>query len=264
MSRPTKCRMICHFPQTLGFAPTMGAAGKEPVILTVDEFEAIRLIDKECLSQEQCSKRMQIARTTVQKIYDTARGKLADALVDGRPLKIEGGEYRLCGGTNRLCGEGIPNGTSKCYKQEIYQAYQKPKGEKIMRIAVTYENGQVFQHFGHTEKFKIYDTEDGKILSSQVVSTNGQGHGALAEVLHALQTDVLICGGIGGGARNALDAAGIKLYGGVTGDADAAVAALLGGNLAYNPDIQCSHHSGEHHDCGHGGEHDCGHGSCGK
>lgn len=79
-----------------------------------------------------------------------------------------------------------------------------------MRIAVTYENGQIFQHFGHTEAFKIYDVEDGKVTHSEVVSTNGNGHGALAGVLHALNADVLICDGIGGGAQNALAAAGVN------------------------------------------------------
>ena len=96
-----------------------------------------------------------------------------------------------------------------------------------MRIAVTFENGQIFQHFGHTEQFKIYDVEDGKVVSSQVAGTDGQGHGALAGVLKALGADVLICGGIGGGARAALDAGGIKLYGGVSGSADEAVEAFI-------------------------------------
>ncbi len=261
MSRPTKCRLICRFPQTVEFVPAQGEEGKEPVILTVDEYEAIRLIDREELSQEQCSQRMQVARTTAQKIYDSARKKLADMLVDGRPLKIEGGEYRLCNGGNQLCGKG-------CFKQRIYQTFQKPKGDNIMRIAVTYENGQVYQHFGHTEQFKLYDVEDGKIVSSQVASTNGQGHGALAEVLNALQADTLICGGIGGGAQAALASVGVQLYGGVTGEADAAVEALLAGSLAYDPDARCSHHEGHHHEGGCGGHHhqgeghQCRHGHC--
>lgn len=132
-----------------------------------------------------------------------------------------------------------------------------------MRIAATYENGQIFQHFGHTEQFKVYDIEDGKIISSEVVSTNGSGHGALAGVLNALNIDVLICGGIGGGARQALDAAGIKLYGGVSGDADQAVEALLTGSLNFNPDVQCNHH-GDHHHGGNCGEHSCGEHHCGE
>ncbi|WP_368220902.1 NifB/NifX family molybdenum-iron cluster-binding protein, partial [Anaerotruncus rubiinfantis] len=100
-----------------------------------------------------------------------------------------------------------------------------------MKIAVTYENGQVFQHFGHTEQFKIYDTEDGKILSARVVDTNGSGHGALAGFLKAHDVDTLICGGIGGGARTALAQAGIAIFPGAAGNADEQAAALLAGRL---------------------------------
>ena len=133
-----------------------------------------------------------------------------------------------------------------------------------MRIAVTYENGEIFQHFGHTEQFKVYNVEDGKILSSEVVDTNGSGHGALAGVLSALQADALICGGIGGGAQAALAAAGIRLYGGVSGSADAAAEALAAGNLSFDPDVHCDHHDHEHGDESHAcGDHGCGHHSCG-
>ncbi len=133
-----------------------------------------------------------------------------------------------------------------------------------MRIAVTYENGEIFQHFGHTEQFKVYDIEDNKIVSSEVVDTMGSGHGALAGVLQALKADILICGGIGGGAQNALAMAGIKLFGGVSGNADDAVNALLAGSLDFNPNVKCNHHDHEHgegHTCGnHGcGSHSCGH-----
>lgn len=134
-----------------------------------------------------------------------------------------------------------------------------------MRIAVTYENGAVFQHFGHTEAFKVYEIADGKVIASQVVSSNGSGHGALAGVLYALGVQALICGGIGGGARMALAEAGIVVYGGVSGDADAAVAAFLEGALNYDPNAQCSHHDhhhGEGHSCGSHHDHHCG-GHCG-
>ncbi len=134
-----------------------------------------------------------------------------------------------------------------------------------MKIAVTYENGQVFQHFGHTEQFKLYDVENGAVVSAQVVDTNGSGHGALAGFLRERGVDALICGGIGGGARSALAQAGIRLYPGAAGDADGAVAALLAGTLSYDPDTTCDHHGhGEGHDCAHhGGGHSCGHHSCG-
>lgn len=136
-----------------------------------------------------------------------------------------------------------------------------------MRIAVTYENGEVFQHFGHTEQFKIYDVSEGQITKEQVVDTNGSGHGALAGILAQMKVDMLICGGIGGGARMALEEAGIQLYGGVAGNADQAVKAFLEGSLAYNPDVQCGHHGHEHHggDCGED-RHGCGGngGNCGE
>ena len=131
-----------------------------------------------------------------------------------------------------------------------------------MKIAITYENGQVFQHFGHTAAFKLFQIQDGKVLESQVVETNGSGHGALAGFLAELGVDALICGGIGGGARYALAEAGIAVYGGVSGDADEAAEAFASGILNYDPCARCSHHDshhGEGHTCG---SHGCGSHSC--
>lgn len=127
-----------------------------------------------------------------------------------------------------------------------------------MKIAVPYENGMVFQHFGHTEQLKVYDIENGQITGAQVMDTSGSGHGALAGFLSRLGVDTLICGGIGAGAQSALAKAEIKLYGGVSGDADTAVEALLAGKLTYNPDVQCNHHGHDHHEHSHCGEHGCG------
>lgn len=120
-----------------------------------------------------------------------------------------------------------------------------------MKIAVTYENGKVFPHFGHTEQFKIYEIADGKVAGAQVVETNGSGHGALAGMLSAYKVDTLICGGIGAGAQAALAEAGIRLYGGVSGGTDEAVDALLAGRLTFDPDVHCDHHGhhGEGHHC---------------
>lgn len=129
-----------------------------------------------------------------------------------------------------------------------------------MRIAVTYENGQIFGHFGHTKQFKLYDVNDNQVVGEQVIDTNGSGHGALAGLLSGLGVDVLICGGIGGGAQNALASAGIKLFGGVTGSADDAVSALLANSLDYNPNVKCSHHE-DGHSCG---SHSCGEHKCGE
>ena len=126
-----------------------------------------------------------------------------------------------------------------------------------MKIAVTYADGEIFQHFGHTQQFKIYEVENGTIVASDIVDTNGSGHGALAGLLSILNVNVLICGGIGGGAQMALAEAGIALYGGCSGDADSAVADLLAGTLHFNPNVRCNHH--DHHGEGHScGDHHCG------
>jgi predicted Fe-Mo cluster-binding NifX family protein len=129
-------------------------------------------------------------------------------------------------------------------------------GGKHMKIAVTHENGTVFQHFGHTESFKIYEVIDGEVKSMRVVSTNGSGHGALAGFLKDSGVDTLICGGIGGGAKNALAEAGITIYPGVKGACDKAVLDFVMGKLQYDPDTLCSHHDHDH------GDHDCGSHSC--
>lgn len=231
-------------------------------MLSIDEFEVVRLVDLEKKTHGQCAEQMDISRTTVTEIYESARCKIADSLVNGKRLVISGGNYRLCDGSAiKCCGK-------RCKRQGFRQETNlENKGEMIMKIAVTYENGQIFQHFGHTEQFKVYEVEDGKVVSSSVEDTNGSGHGALAGVLKDLGVEALICGGIGGGARMALAEAGIQLYGGVSGDADQAVEALIAGELAFNPDATCNHH-GEHHgehDCGgHHSEHGCGGHHCGE
>ena len=238
MPRPIRCRRIEKMPAFRSFSPD-DVKHAESVFMTVDEYEALRLLDDERLTQEACAVRMNVARTTVTAIYDSARKKVAEALVHGKRLLITGG-----------CCEFSP--------VEICQDI-KEKGTKTMRIAVTYENGEIFQHFGHTEAFKLYDVEDGKIAGEQIVPTNGRGHGALAGFLNAVKADALICGGIGMGAQMALADAGIRLYAGVQGSADEAAKALAEGTLQYDPDARCDHH--EHHDgdCGHDhcGEHHC-------
>lgn len=144
--------------------------------------------------------------------------------------------------------------------EEATDGFHASKKERMkMKIAVTYQSGQIFQHFGHTEQFKIYDVADGKIVRSEVVDTNGSGHGALADLLSSLKVEALICGGIGGGAQTALAQAGIQLFGGVKGDADKAVESLIAGNLVYNSDVKCEHH--DHH---HGEGHTCGDHGCGS
>lgn len=123
-----------------------------------------------------------------------------------------------------------------------------------MKIAVTYQNGDVFQHFGHTEEFKVYDVQNGKIVNTQIVSSNELGHSALAYLLEENNINVLICGGIGDCAIITLKEYGIDLYAGISGNADKAVENYIAGNLIQVSEANCSHHShseSEHHTCGH-------------
>ena len=239
MARPVRCRRSAQMPGYRSFSPDDVPAA-EIIRMTVDEYEALRLLDDEGLTQEACAAQMNIARTTVTAIYDSARKKIADALVHGKRLLITGG-----------CCTFEP--------VEINQTIME-KGNDTMRIAVTNENGEVFQHFGHSEQFKLYDVEGGKITGEQVVDTNGSGHGALAGFLQAAKVDALICGGIGMGAQMALSDAGITLYAGVQGSADEAAKALAAGTLEYDPNAHCDHHVHHHDgDCGHDhcAEHHC-------
>ena len=124
-----------------------------------------------------------------------------------------------------------------------------------MKIALPFENENIFGHFGHTSAFKIYEIEDGKITTMRIMPTLGSGHGALAGFLAAQGVDNLICGGIGGGAKAALAEANIKVFGGVSGNADIAVHAFLDGTLEYDENAHCDHHDHEHsegHACGSG------------
>ena len=145
--RQEKTRKVGTMPEYITFSPD-GIPNGEEVTLTVDEFETIRLIDLEHLNQSEASERMNVARTTVTAIYERARVKLADALINGKRLQIEGGNVE--------------------FRPQHVQADKKinEKGANTMRIAVTYDNGDVFQHFGRTSQFKIYDAEDGKVTSS--------------------------------------------------------------------------------------------------
>ncbi len=134
-----------------------------------------------------------------------------------------------------------------------------------MKIAVCSENGQVFEHFGHTPEFLVCDVEDGKVVKEEVLSSGGVGHGALAGLLAEGSVEVLLCGGIGGGAIAALGQAGIKVIGGVDGSSRAAVDAYLAGTLAPRAGVKCNHHHHEEgHSCGdHGEGHSCS-GNCHK
>ena len=260
MARPRKCRRICKEPAYDSFVPE-GIFCRDEVVLSLDEYEVIRLIDLENRTHEQCAGQMEVSRTTVTEIYEAARQKVADCIVNGKPLRIAGGIYKLCDGSAaRYCRKACRRSVVSTAEYQGVQA----KGANVMRIAVTYENGEIFQHFGHTAQFKLYDITSGEIVRTMIADTEGQGHGALTDFLSGVAADTLICGGIGAGAKSALQEAGIKLYGGVKGSADEAVGAYLNGSLDFDEGVTCSHHGhgdGADHDCGshgHGEGHTCG------
>ncbi|WP_294158392.1 NifB/NifX family molybdenum-iron cluster-binding protein [uncultured Selenomonas sp.] len=245
MARPAKPRRICMLPPNSAFFPCLPTGGntttRPSVVLTLEEYECLRLIDYEGGDQAACADAMGVARTTVQAIYASARQRVATALVCGLPLEIAGGNYEVC---------GRPHGDCCCaarLRHGCPRVSAKKRSERTMKLAITYSpDGTIFQHFGKTQAFKVYDIEKGAVKSAEVKDTEGQGHGALAGLLRSWGVDTLICGGMGMGARNALADAGIDIYAGCTGAADDAANALIAGTLAKSDAATCDHHHGEH------------------
>ena len=208
MPRPKKCRKVCQMPTTKEFQPIGDTSCKASVILTVDEYEAIRLIDKQGFSQEECSNYMQVARTTVQLIYNSARKKLADALVDGLSIRIEGGDFQLCDGNEDYCGcGGCRRHRRGCVQQNIME-------DRKMRIAIPLdENKQdVCIVLARAPYFLL--REDGK--DTIVENPAAQAHGGAG--IHAAQflvdsgVNVLITVRCGQNAADVFKAAGMKIY----------------------------------------------------
>lgn len=169
MARPSKCRRICREPAFESFAPD-GISSRGNIVLTLDEYEAIRLIDLEKNTHEQCAAQMEVSRSTVTEIYEAARYKIADSLVHGKALLISGGHYRFCDGTaSAFCHRS-------CVRTINPQTIQR-KEEMQMRIAVTYQDGMIFQHFGHTEQFKLYDVEMGRLFAVRSWTPRGRATG---------------------------------------------------------------------------------------
>lgn len=252
MPRPIRKRRVYQQPGSFWFTGNQPSRGE--VVLTLDEFEAVRLCDYVGLEQGEVAKRLEVARSTFQNILNQARKKLAEVLIYGKDLRIEEGSVEFAQNPEWGCCQFILQSIPRTGGLPDF-----PKEEQDMKLAVTYDvqNGEIFQHFGRTENFKVYEVEDGQVKEAHVEGSNGQGHGALAGVLKNLGVEALICGGIGGGAQQALKAQGIRFYGGCSGQADQAVADFLAGKLAYQEDIQCVHH--EQHNHGEGG---CGHYGC--
>ncbi|MDD7441202.1 MAG: DUF134 domain-containing protein [Sutterellaceae bacterium] len=250
MPRRPICRMVDWMPEYSGFLPEGVSPAGGAVTLLVDEFEAVRLADYEGLTHEECAARLGVSRPTATEIIGSARKKIADALVNGRPLRIEGGRVRVRG----CCALEHVRG--------IRERFPLPeeKGVHIMRIAVPSENGEVFQHFGRAPGFTVYTVEEGRVLSIDQVQALGTGHGAMASLLREVGANLVICGGIGTGAVMALQSLGVDLIAGASGSTDDVIRAYLGGTLVDNPDVihecGCGGHGHEEGEgCGCGGHH---------
>lgn len=222
MRRQNRVKKIGKMPEYRRFTSEKQDCLK--IILSLEEYETIRLIDYLGYSQLECAQMMEISRSSVVSLYHSARNKISRFIIEGHTMEIDGGHYQL----------------------------EYSEGEKEMKIAVTCVEGEVFQHFGHCPSFLVCDIKDGKIDSSQMIDTSTSGCGALAGVLSQLGVDTVICGGIGGGAKNHLNAAGIKVLPGASGNALAQVQSYIEGTLNYNPETECNHHE---HECQ--GQHHC-------
>ena len=189
MPRTPSPKTIRSTPATRVFTPLEGepTTVQGGIILLLEEWEALRLVDYAGLEQTEAAISMGISRQSVQMLLSSARSKLARVVVEGLPLRIQ----------------GDPKQTGKSDTSLI-------KRNSRMKIAVTAQNTQVFPHFGRTPEFYIVTAEDGKITDENIIQAPAEGHGALVSFLVSQDVDTLICGGIGGGAVNSLRAAGIS------------------------------------------------------
>ena len=225
MPRPVKCRKVCSLPRTTEFRPLGPLTQNEVVILTVDEYEAIRLIDKEAFSQEECSSYMDVARTTVQQIYTSARKKLALALVEGRPLLIQGGSYCLCESKNEHCHQG------SCHKHCLHH-YQN-KEVSTMKIALPLDENKIdiCPAFARAPYFLIINEGKREVLANPATNAAGGAGVKAAQFLVDQDVTVLVTPRCGQNAAEVLQAAEIEIYHTEHKEAQANVMAYQEGKL---------------------------------
>lgn len=207
MPRPRKCRKVCQMPRSLEFRPVDGNKEKEKIILTVDEYEAIRLIDKQGFSQEECSTYMKVSRATVQMIYNSARKKLAEVLVSARSLRIQGGDYQLCDGEEEFCDCG------GCKKhRRVWTHVEKEDGK--MRIAIPLDENKkdVCIVLARAPYFLFH--EDGKdtVIENPAAAAQGGAGIQVAQFLVDNRIDALITVRCGQNAAEVFQAAEMKIY----------------------------------------------------
>ena len=206
MPRPRKCRRVCAMPDNLGFMPVRAGDRPEAVILNVDEFETLRLIDREGLNQEQCGAYMGVARTTVQQIYTSARKKLADALVEARPLRIEGGHYQLCG-SDGPCAE-----CHSCWRN--LSGRERKKEEASMKIAVPLDENQVdvCPVLARAPYFLLQENDKREIRENPASQAQGGAGLKAAQFLVDNEVDVILTPRCGQNSADVFEAAQMQIY----------------------------------------------------
>lgn len=248
IARPRKHRNVCKLPENNRFGPLgMSEQQSEFVVITIDQYETIRLIDLEGLTQEECSDQMHIARTTVQRIYSNARKKIAEAIVEGKALKIEGGDYKLCNGQGQFCGRG------KCNRGRgnIDSLDGKIKERSLMKIVIPVNEKSVdvyiSENFGRAEYFLVYDTESKEkkfIVNTAVQSSGGAGIKA-AQIVIDTGAGVLITPRCGQNAADVVSGAGIKIYKSVEGTVESNIKAYEEEKLNLLNEIHSGFHDHE-------------------
>lgn len=175
-----------------------------PIVLQIDEYETLRIIDREGFSQEQCGEYMHIARATVQQIYTSARKKIADALVEGRPIHISGGEYLLCDGKEHMC---------ECGGCRKHRRYEKQGGKK-MKIAIPLDENKedVCLVLARAPFFLFCEDGVEEIVENPAAAAQGGAGVQVAQFLVDSNITVLITPRCGQNAADVFQAAEMKIY----------------------------------------------------
>lgn len=245
MPRPKQCRSVELPPSVKGFRPfgCECVRNRETVTLQIDEYEAIRLIDREGLSQEDAAKKMQISRPTLTRVYDRARKVIAEAIVDRKVLQIDKGDVEYYG---------------KWHSNKNNDNYNT---NKMKKIAIPTTDGKLFQHFGKASQFTFVTIEEGKVINKEIVDAPPHAHGVAPRFVMQHQATEVIAGGIGAMPVNMLTEAGVEVHiGAPTLPIEEIIAKYLDGTLIYDASNVCNHHHHHHdekedHECNH----ECGH-----
>lgn len=249
IARPRKFRNVCGLPETDSFGPLgMGGRGNKDRIITmsIDEYETVRLIDLEGLTQEECAQQMNIARTTVQRIYSDVRKKIAESLVQGKVLKIEGGDYKLCDGKGRFCGRGNCHGGRNV--MDLTQADVSKKERKIMRIVMPVDENnmqaKVSSSFGRAPFFLVYDieTKESIFVDNKAARSPGGAGVIAAQTVVDNKADALLVPRCGQNAADVLQAGKVKIYKSLEGTAEENIEAFIDKKLDTLDEIHAGFH----------------------